>query len=231
MNLRVFDTVEDLAAACAAELVYRVETGSRLIALSGGSTPKKMYQLLGATRFRERLAGHPIVWVVQDERFVPPDHQDSNSRMLQETLFTSGLPANQRFLRFRTELGDPGKAAQEFEREWRDLNLSGLDVVILGVGEDGHTASLFPGTDIINVTDRIAREVWVPRLNSWRLTLTLPVLRQARWKYVLVSGKSKREVLNQVNNGENLPIRMVTEGEGQSWWLVDRDAYPESLSS
>lgn len=227
MNLRVFDSVGELAAAGAAELVRRVETGSRVIGLSGGATPRKMYQLLGAARFRERLATHPVVWVLEDERYVPPDHEDSNSRMIEQTLFASGLPGNHRFLRFRTELGDPGETAEEFEREWHELNLDGLDVIILGMGEDGHTASLFPDSEILTVTDRIAREVWVPRLDTWRVTLTLPVLRRTRWKYVLVSGKSKRSVLTRVKNGENLPIKLVTEGQGESWWLVDRDAYED----
>lgn len=225
MNVRVFDSVSDLAAVAAAELVRRVETGARVIGLSGGSTPKEMYKVLGTTRLGERLRSREVIWITEDERFVPPDHPESNAGMILETLFAAGLPAAHRFLRFRTELGDPAATALDFEREWRELKLENLDVVILGVGEDGHTASLFPGTDILEVSDRIAREVWVPRLNTWRLTLTLPVLRKTPAKYVLAAGASKREVLDRVKKGEDLPITRVTSGEGECWWLVDREAY------
>src|SRR5688572_15728281 len=224
MNIRVFDSVGDLAAAAADELLRRIESGARVIGLSGGSTPRVLYSLLAGPEYREKLERRELIWVVEDERYVPPDHADSNSRMIQQALFRSGLPKSQRFLRFRTELGDPPATAKKFEEEWRELRLEGLDVAILGAGEDGHTASLFPGTDIMEVREGVAREVWVARLNTWRVTLTLPVLQKTMFKYVLVTGASKRAVVQRAQKGEDLPIVRVTRGEGESWWLLDREA-------
>jgi 6-phosphogluconolactonase len=226
MNLRVFDSLSDLAGAAAEELARRIEKdAARVIGLSGGSTPRSLYQILASEPLRPRLEAHPLIWVLEDERYVPPDHEDSNSRMIQQSLFAKGLPPGHTFLRFRTELNDPPLTARRFEEEWRQLNLQGLDLAVLGVGEDGHTASLFPGTDVLEVTERVATEVWVPRLSSWRVTMTLPYLRSAGFQYVLVSGQSKRDALERARRGEDLPITRVARGDASCWWLVDRDAY------
>lgn len=225
MNVRVFDSLSDLVSEAAAALLRRIEHDSaRVIGLSGGSTPKSLYSLL-ASQFRSRLEAQRLIWVLEDERYVPPDHQDSNSRMIEQSLFAAGLPAGHVFLRFRTELNDPPATARRFEEEWGELGLQGLDLAILGMGEDGHTASLFPNTDVLAVKERIATEVWVPRLNSWRVTMTAPPLRASRFQYVLVSGASKRDALDRARRGEDLPINCVARGDADCWWLVDREAY------
>ena len=131
----------------------------------------------------------------------------------------------ERLLRFKTEIGDPARTAEEFEREWRDLGLDRLDIVLLGIGDDGHTASLFPGTDVLQVEDRIAAAVYVPRLNAWRVTLTKPVIRAAGLRIVLATGASKRPILQEVRAGAEYPIALVTR-EVETWWFVDRDAAP-----
>jgi 6-phosphogluconolactonase len=130
-----------------------------------------------------------------------------------------------RLLRFRTELGDPAATARAFEDEWRVLGLETLDVVLLGMGDDGHTASLFPGTTALHVEDRIATEVWVEKLKMWRVTLTKPVLRDAALRIVLAAGEKKRPILEQVRAGADFPIAQVTRGV-ETWWLVDRAASP-----
>ncbi len=222
MNLRVFDSLDDLIRAAARTLMQRIDGGARSIALSGGSTPKPLYELLGQW---EALREQPITWVLVDERYVPIDDPQSNAGMIEKTLFARGKPPAHRFLRFRTELGDPARTAQEFEREWRELGLDGLDIVLLGIGDDGHTASLFPGTEVLAVEDRIATAVYVPKMNSWRVTLTKPVIRAAGLRLVLAAGASKQPILQEVRAGAEYPIALVTRGV-ETWWLVDRSAAP-----
>jgi 6-phosphogluconolactonase len=220
MNLRIFDTLDDLICAAARTIVQRVESGTRTIALSGGSTPKPLYELLGRS---DALIGFPIVWVLIDERYVPIDNPQSNAGMIEKTLFARGMPESHRFLRFRTEIGDPAETAAEFEREWRGLGIEQLDLVLLGMGDDGHTASLFPGTPVLDVEDRVAAAVYVPRLSSWRVTVTKPVIRAAKLRIVLTAGASKRGILQEVRAGADYPIDAVTRGV-ETWWFVDRKA-------
>jgi len=165
--------------------------------------------------------------VIVDERYVPLDHPESNAGMIEKTLFAGGMAPAHRFLRFRTELNDPAATARAFEDEWRALGIDTLDLVLLGVGDDGHTASLFPGTPVLQVEDRIAAEVFVPRLDTWRVTITRPVIRAAKSRLVLAAGASKKPILEQVRAGADYPIAQVTKGAGETWWLVDQAAAPD----
>ena len=214
MNLRIFDNTADLIQAAARTLIQRIDAGAQTIALSGGSTPKPLYEILGQN---SELRKKPITWVLVDERYVPIDDPQSNAGMIEKTL------KPERFLRFKTELGDPARTADEFEREWRELKIERLDIALLGMGDDGHTASLFPGTDVLTVENRIAAAVFVPKMNSWRVTLTKPVLRAAGLRIVLVAGASKRPILQEVRAGADYPIALVTRGV-ETWWFVDREA-------
>ena len=220
MNLRIFDSVDDLIHAAARTLMQRIDAGARTIALSGGSTPKPLYDLLGQS---DELPEKPITWVLVDERYVPIDDPQSNAGMIEKTLFARGKPTSHKFLRFKTEIGDPARTADEFEREWRDLHIERLDIALLGVGDDGHTASLFPDTEVLTVEDRIAAAVYVPKMNAWRVTLTKPVLRAAGLRFVFAAGASKRPILEQVRAGADYPIALVTRGV-ETWWFVDREA-------
>ena len=211
MNLRIFDNTEDLLRAAERTIVQQINAGARTIALSGGSTPKPLYESLGKQRFPD------VTWVIVDERYVPIDDPQSNAGMIEKTL------KPQRLLRFKTELNDPQKTADEFEREWRALNIDRLDLVLLGMGDDGHTASLFPGTDVLAVEDRIAAAVFVPKVNMWRVTLTKPVLRAAKLRMVLAAGAGKKPVLNEVRAGADYPIALATR-DVETWWFVDRAA-------
>jgi 6-phosphogluconolactonase len=229
MNLRIFDTLDDLIRAAAETIVQRTGANERTtIALSGGSTPKPLYELLGSV-YRDELAKRSITWVIVDERYVPIDDPQSNAGMIERTLFRDGLARGHQFLRFKTELNDPGATARQFESEWRRLRIDKLDVVLLGVGDDGHTASLFPATPVLDVTDRIAAEVFVPRLQQWRVTITLPVIREAIQRIILAAGASKRPIIDDVRRGVDLPIVRATAGDIESWWFVDKDAAGISL--
>lgn len=221
MNLRIFESKDELMRGMARALTERATDGA-VIALSGGSTPVPVYEMLGRD---DALRERRVTWVIVDERYVPETDPQSNSAMIRRTLFARGIAPAHRFLRFKTELNDPQATVQEFEREWRELGIEALDTVVLGVGEDGHTASLFPGTDALNVEDRIATAVFVPKLEMWRVTITKPVIRAAGVRMVQVAGESKREILRAVRDGADYPIAQATGGV-ETWWFVDRAAAP-----
>ena len=227
LNLRVFETMDDLFETAASAVTQTISNRERVvIALSGGSTPRGLYTLLGSESSRAAMEGKRVVWVTGDERCVPADHPDSNAKMIGETLFSAGLLEGHTFLRFRAELEDPEAIARQFERDWDEMGIEGIDLAILGVGDDGHTASLFPGTGAVEVTGRVATAVYVPRLDSWRVTLTAPVLRESASKLVLATGASKQPVITALQAGDIFPISAVIDGGGPSWWLIDTAAYP-----
>jgi 6-phosphogluconolactonase len=228
MNQRIFDTTDDLVRATAKTIEQRAAgKESVAIAISGGSTPKPLYEMLGKSPMKESLAKSRITWVVVDERYVPITDPQSNEAMIRKTLFANGVSPNHHFLRFDTSLGDPQKTADKFEAEWRTLGIESLDMILLGMGDDGHTASLFPGTDVLSVEDRIAAPVFVPRMNQWRVTLTFPVIRDADLRIVMTAGASKRTMLQQIRDGADYPIARATSGEIESWWFIDRAAAGE----
>jgi 6-phosphogluconolactonase len=230
MNLRIFDTVDDLLHAVARTIVQRATaSGSFSIAVSGGKTPKPLFELLGQSPLRDELAGVAVTWVIVDERYVPFDHPDSNAGMIQKTLFANGMTPGHRFLAFRTDFPDPHESATHFEEEWRSLGLDQLDVVLLGVGEDGHTASLFPGTEAVAVEDRLAVANFVPRLDMWRVTITKPVIRGAKLRIVLADGEEKRAILRELRAGADYPVAQATGGEIETWWFVDKAAVEEPV--
>lgn len=216
MNLRVFENAEDLAHAAARTIL---RSGAKSIAVTGGSTPTRMYEILS-----ESLPPD-VAWVLLDERYVPIDDPQSNAGMIERTLFARGVP--ERWLRFRTELNDPAATARAFEEEWRRLSIDTLDLVLLGCGDDGHTASLFPGTPVLDVQDRVASEVFVPRLDQWRVTLTMPVIRAAKSRMVLANGATKAKIIREVRDGVEYPVTLATSGV-ETWWFVDRAAAGES---
>lgn len=212
MNLRVFENAEDLAHAAARTILA---SGAKSIAVTGGSTPKRLYEILAPSLPPD------VTWVLVDERYVPMSDPQSNAAMIERTLFARGLP--ERWLRFRTEIEDPAATARAFEDEWQRLGIGTLDLILLGCGDDGHTASLFPGTPALEVHDRIAAEVFVPRLEQWRVTLTLPVIRAAKTRLVLATGAAKAKVIADVRAGVEHPVALATRGL-DSWWFVDREA-------
>ena len=216
MNLRVFEDAEDLAHAAARTIL---QSGAKTIGVTGGSTPKRLYEILSESLPQD------VTWVLVDERYVPHDDPQSNAAMIERMLFARrfarGVP--EPWLRFNTELHDPALTARAFENEWRAFGIDALDLVLLGCGDDGHTASLFPGTPVLAVHDRIASEVFVPRLDQWRVTLTLPVLRAAKLRMVLATGAAKANVIREVRDGAQHPVALATNGL-ESWWFVDRPA-------
>jgi 6-phosphogluconolactonase len=196
-------------------------------ALSGGSTPKRLHALLASEPFRSRVDWRGVEVFFGDERCVPPEHRDSNFGAANEALL-SRVPA--RAHRILGEL-PPREAALRYEEEVRrafgfEAGVPSLDLVYLGLGADGHTASLFPGTAALDETERLAVEVYVERLESWRVTLTLPVLNAARKVVFLVSGRAKAEIVREVIAGPDggYPASLVRPTGGSVLWLLDRAA-------
>lgn len=212
MNLRIFDDTESLAQAAARSIV---QSNAKTIVVTGGSTPKRLYEILG------QQLPEGVTWILLDERYVPMSDPQSNAAMIERTLFARGVP--DRWLRFKTELDDPAETARVFEEEWRRLGITDIDLVLLGCGDDGHTASLFPGTPVLDIEDRIASEVFVPRLDQWRETLTMPVIRAAKSRMVLATGASKANIIREVREGADYPIARATK-DVETWWFVDRAA-------
>lgn len=224
MNLRIFDNADDLTRAAARTIMQQLQRNvPATIGVSGGSTPQPLYELLGSTPLRDAIAETPVTWVVVDERYVPMSHPRSNASMIERTLFANGMSANHRFIRFETELKNPAATAVAFETSWRNAGIEHLDIAILGCGEDGHVASLFPGTAVLDVNDRVASEVFVPHLDEWRVTMTMPVLRASRFRMLLVAGEAKAQVIREVQAGVPHPVTLATAGM-ETWWFIDRAA-------
>lgn len=235
--VKVLDDQEALSRAAAAKFVLRAreaieERGRFSVALSGGSTPRSVYRLLGE-QYEDAVDWEKVVALIGDERNVPPDHEESNYRMALERLLAQVPIPHENLVRFRTENG-PEAAAEAYEEEVRERFALGpsemprFDLVLLGLGTDAHTASLFPGTKALAETRRIAVANWVEKLATWRVTLTVPAINHARRIVFLVSGPDKVEPLRSVLEGprdpERLPAQLIAPAKGEVHWLVDRVA-------
>ncbi len=206
--------------------------GRFTVALSGGTTPKSAYALL-ASEFRDRLPWANVDCFWSDERCVPPDHPESNFRMAEEALLSRVDIPSTNVHRMKGEDPNPPHAAEEYDQDLRaafdsrDNTLPEFDLMMLGMGGDGHTASLFPGTKALQETHAFAAANYVEKFRGYRLTLTLPVLNAARRVLFLVSGSDKAAALAKVlgaNHRDPLPASLVQPKHGSSLWLVDTDA-------
>jgi 6-phosphogluconolactonase len=204
------------------------------VALSGGSTPKGLYSLLAAdTALREQTPWSAIHFFWGDERNVPPDHPDSNFRMASETMLSRVAASPSQVHRIRGE-ADAAEAALEYESVLRAefgtaaTELPRFDLVLLGMGPDGHTASLFPGTKALHERSRLVTANWVGKFYTQRVTLTAPVLNNAASVMFLVTGEDKAAPLKAVLEGpfepEQLPAQLIQPATGHLLWLVDTAA-------
>jgi 6-phosphogluconolactonase len=237
-EVRQFEDLDALSRAAADDLaaIARaavVERGACSIALSGGSTPKHLFELF-AKAGRDALPWEHIDLWWGDERTVPPDHADSNYRMTREALIDPlGLAASH-VHRIAGELADPEAAARSYSRELVTLLGSPptFDLVLLGMGPDGHTASLFPGSPALDETSRwvVANPVTSPLVHgtATRITLTAPAINAARHVRFLVAGADKAATLAQVLEGPHDPARypaqLIAPRDGDLVWLVDAAA-------
>ena len=242
IDLRVLaDTVE--LARAGAELITEVAAGATAngqrrfaIALSGGRTPRGLYMEL-ARITRSEFASWEVFWT--DERWAPQTHADSNYGLANEVFLSKVRIPPSQVHPVPTDESSPQLAAESCAAEMtRTLGpFPVFDVVLLGLGLDGHTASLFPGTSALDETERAIVANWVPQIDAHRITITLPVINRARHVIFFVSGRHKATVVRHALNpadGTNIPATAVRPYPGTLHWLLDRDAasqLPESAKA
>lgn len=232
-QINVADDAKDLANRVAAWLASRIASASKTFALnlSGGSTPKQVYQLLGAEPLRNQIDWRKVELFWGDERFVPFDHESSNFRMTSEALLRHVPIAPARIHRIPTDAGSPEKAAALYQRDLQDYygaktfdpNRPLFDVTLLGLGTDGHTASLFPNTPALDERDAWATSI-IGAMPEPRISLTYPALESSAEIAFLVTGVEKRDILARVlANDRALPAARI-ETRGAIRIFADRAA-------
>jgi 6-phosphogluconolactonase len=235
VSVHIYENPEELAAAAAHEFASEAneaidERGRFAVVLAGGSTPKATYEIL-ARDYAGRIDWSNVHVFFGDERSVPPDHEDSNYRMAREALLDH-VPTGS-VHRMQGDL-PPDEAAEAYEQELRDFfgseELPRFDLILLGVGGDGHTASLFPETSALEVHDRLVVANPVLKLDTTRITLTVPVINAARAACFLVAGEGKAEALTRILGGDADPREhpaSLIQPAGGPEWMLDASAASE----
>jgi 6-phosphogluconolactonase len=242
--IRIFADKDDLSRA-AAGLIIRIagrsidRIGRFTVALSGGTTPRRLYELLAEPPYRNQIDWSRVQFFWGDDRSVPPTHEESDYRMAKEALLEKLPISAEQIHRIKAESSDLDAAAAEYEAEIARILgravgavLQGrpppFDLVLLGLGADGHTASLFPGTAALDETKRWVVKNPVPQLKTDRITLTVPMINAARHVLFLASGADKAPALAQVIDGprdpKRLPAQLIRPFTGEALWMIDRPA-------
>ena len=238
-KLIVAADAEALARAAAERVMARIfaNPGRIAICLTGGSSPKKLYQLLGSDAWRGKIPWERVHWFIGDERFVPESDPLNNMAVARAT-FLDRNAAPRHVHPIPTATGTPEESAEAYARELQafygseslDSSRPLFDLVLMGAGPDGHTASLFPGFPEIEETERWV--VGVPKANVApfvpRVSLTLPVLASCREMLFEIAGHDKQAILTRLLNGETLPA-LRARSNGETVWLVDQAALPEDI--
>jgi 6-phosphogluconolactonase len=239
-SIEVVATAADLFHAAAEEFIHAARTaigaqGRFTVALSGGSTPKALYSLL-ATKYAD-FAWNRVFLFFGDERHVPPTDPESNYRMVNESLLTRIAIPPENVFRVPAENPDANVAASEYEAQLRRFfelrsgdrpgEFPRFDLILLGMGPDGHTASLFPDSAGLEEQSRLVIANWVAKFNTHRITFTFPVLNRAAEVMFLASGPDKADMLHQVLEGKStppLPSQRVQPSDGKLLWMLDEAA-------
>ncbi|GBD85466.1 6-phosphogluconolactonase [bacterium BMS3Abin02] len=222
MQLEVFGDAAMLAEHASSSIAAEIRGGMSTLGLAGGNTPRATYERL---RSQDVPWDEVVAWL-PDERWVPPGHPDRNATMASTTLFDH-VPAT---LLEVPWVDGPEQAASLYEEALREVLPSthghpSPDLVLLGLGDDGHTASLFPGTTAVHERDRLFVANWVPAKDTWRLTATLPLLWSAKRIIFLVSGAGKARALKKILQGAVLaPAARMLDGAADVVWMVDEEA-------
>jgi 6-phosphogluconolactonase len=229
VKLQILTSKEDLARAAAEHFARTssevvAQKGFFTVALSGGSTPRALYELL-ADQFIDQIPWPNIHFYWSDERHVPPDHPDSNYRIANEAMLSRVpvLPTNVHRVISENRAAD---AARDYEDTIKQISADPrLDLILLGLGTDGHTASIFPGSEVLHETKRLVAAPWVEKLNTFRITMTLPLLNNGASVVFLVSGAEKAQIVKEALEGpEKYPAQAVKPRNGELIWMLDQDA-------
>jgi len=240
-KILINNSQEEMISSAAAHFI---STGSKAIqdrgrfsvALSGGSTPKPLYEFLADQKVDE-LDWNKVHFFWGDERCVPPDHPDSNFNQVNRALLDPKAIQEENIHRIKAEL-PPDEAARQYQEiilTWFQQKQPSFDLILLGMGSDGHTASLFPGTEYVkgDLTDqnRLVAANWVPKLDTWRITFTPHLINAAQNVFFLVSGHNKANTLKLVLEGpstpEHFPSQLIAPDQGNLFWHVDLEAAAE----
>jgi 6-phosphogluconolactonase len=236
--IKVFHNIEELNNFAAEKFVEIAneaieKQGQFAVALAGGSTPKSLYKLLASDEFRNKIDWSRTFFFFGDERNVLPDDAESNFRMANENLFEPLKINDQNIFRWQTELENAEIIAENYENSLKDFfklaenDFPEFDLILLGMGADGHTASLFPNTEALSNAENIAVANKVEKLDTTRLTLTLPTINNAANIIFLVAGEDKAEALREVLEGEFTPEKYPSQNikptNGELFWLLDKN--------
>jgi 6-phosphogluconolactonase len=237
-DIRIFPTPQALFDAAAQDFVEQAKAavqsrGRFTVALSGGSTPRGLFQVL-STKDHALLPWDRMFFFWGDERHVPPDHPDSNYRMTYETLLSKVPVPAANIFRVPAEDPDADQVAARYEKTLQDFfglapgELPRFDLILLGMGPDGHTASLFPQSKGLQERKRLVIANWVEKFFTFRITFTAPVLNAGRVVEFLVAGADKARALHEVLEGnasaELYPSKLVEPADGKLVWMVDQAA-------
>jgi len=234
---RIVPNIETLCLEAARELLRLIqqgldERGEYHLFLAGGSTPQSFYQLLATAPYANAIPWGKLHLYFGDERNVPPDHPDSNYNMVNNALLKKINIDPMRVHRIHGELAAE-QAASGYHTLIKSIVPRGVDnqpqadLVLLGLGTDGHIASLFPATNILDSVDSYAAAIKVEKLNSWRISITYPVINNARNLWLFVSGDGKQEIIDRVFNHPSavypLPVERINS-RGNVTWFLDQAA-------
>ena len=238
-TIKVFKTLDEINIFAANKFVLLAKkaikkSGRFVVALAGGSTPSSLYQLLTTDEYKNKVDWENVFFFIGDDRDVSPMSEQSNFKMMNVLMFKPlNIPTTNIF-RWHTEIINAPEVAQSYERtlkkffELSDGEFPNFDLIFLGMGDDGHTASLFPFTKALDITDKLVTTNYVEKINATRLTFTFPTINNSSSIIFLVCGENKAEALKEVLEGETncekFPAQCIKMNRRKVLWLVDEDS-------
>jgi 6-phosphogluconolactonase len=233
--LKIFAEPEELSQFAArqfSELAQEAvdRNGSFTVALTGGSSPKRLYQLLASSPYKQQIPWQKVHVFWGDERYVPIEDDRSNAKMAYDTLLNHvEVPETQIYV--MTSDQPAGAFANQYEQQIKDHfkdTLPIFDLILLGMGDDGHTASLFPETEVVHEKEKLVTSLYFPSQDMYRITMTAPLINHAKQIMMLVFGKNKADTLQAVLKGahqpNHLPVQLIQPEHGTLTWLLDEAA-------